>query len=1319
MDEFTGENADINEVKLRRAENNKSVPVDLNFEFTPNNPYTLTVPTENIGESSVLEGNKEKSGFFSTAAAESAEFNVTYEGIHAGYNKFLQPSPLEDIPSPDWNPKSDASKFVNIQPQYLNYAFEATGPKDLDYRLERIRAEQAHDETLANGSFAAKVLGGLAGIVTDPVSYIPIIGEAKYAKFAPTIFKRAARSLPGVASYSVLQSAADQANKINGNLTDLFTNAAVNTVFGTAIFGGLGAVGLGIEKMNLWNLRKYAKEYMDGVDFKLKIDEEGKLTGFQAYDTTGGLSAQKVNFAQEMADSEFSKSGIFKIPYIGKGVYHFLSMPILGTPLPKLLNSKSKVVSAFADRVLDHNIITKGLQEGKTSPIKFESLMKQQFAALRVVSAQIDSLRLERNGFEIKNRAAQGLLNIGLTAKNKTAELLGKDLENSEFVSKEKFYSEIENVLLHEISSEHAPVNEAAALLRPIIDDTYKNWRTAYNLPEDWFPPRTAAAYLMRVYDTPFLNAKEVGEGGWIPVISNYLKESDELINSKMQPITDIDSRINFHKTKHEELIRGINKTDSQVKKSVDELSALKMKKKKLEENLQNELRSNEDLNLHVEDIHALSANEAKELNQLTKRRDIAAKEIEEQKNFIKDMKEKISKRKASAMKGKTIKTAKKNLKQSETGELFLEPELEKLKILEKEHDDELEIIQEKIHNNEVNPRLYYKEKGSERYTLKNPSERLKFRKQYESHYHREVHAKAYYDTIMNQTPEDTINQVMGRISGNVSENHLKNRTLLVPDKLLYDNNFMSKDLMAKISNYVTHLSRRTHLKTVFNDVTIDGGIEPILGHLATEFEENKLPLNEKKIQLQQNFEKASSEKEKKDITKKIKNADKEITKVKKEFERNKKSLNHIYEKMMGIKKIDKSARMAQSVIMSLTAIANLPFVPFTMINDLSANGLQHGIWPFVKDAVYPIAQSLGGILKTKDSESLRKTAPSVSLAFQDVLNGYADKNWSMFTSPYLNLGKWVNGIEKIAHFSSNFTLTNYFDNGLQRIAGSICQSEFMRILHAFEAGTMTKKEGLYLRKYGIDYQKWGRRMLDAFKENGGGKTKIGGYQSLFWHWQDLEVANEFSRAVFRGIQSTTIQRGLADSPFWADNLIGSLIHGFNGWSYASINRYVIPSMQQPDAQKLMGVLFMLSTGYFVSPLRRIARGEDAFPTEQTSKQRFYETVQDSGYFSFFMNVLADANIASGGTILSDFKNDRYRDRTRVGLLGPGFGTANRLADIVSAAGSNEMNEADLKKMFRMLPVMNASWTWLMSKKLAESVGLPKTRSEAKALKQF
>ena len=101
---------------------------------------------------------------------------------------------------------------------------------------------------------------------------------------------------------------------------------------------------------------------------------------------------------------------------------------------------------------------------------------------------------------------------------------------------------------------------------------------------------------------------------------------------------------------------------------------------------------------------------------------------------------------------------------------------------------------------------------------------------------------------------------------------------------------------------------------------------------------------------------------------------------------------------------------------------------------------------------------------------------------------------------------------------------------------------------------------------------------------------------------------------------------------------MGSFLRGFNGWAFASVNRYVIPALQQADGEKLIGVLMMLGTGYLVDPMRRLARGEEMFPENLSAKQIAWATINNSGYFSWFANIIANANLLTGDNIIGNPK---------------------------------------------------------------------------------
>ena len=629
-----------------------------------------------------------------------------------------------------------------------------------------------------------------------------------------------------------------------------------------------------------------------------------------------------------------------------------------------------------------------------------------------------------------------------------------------------------------------------------------------------------------------------------------------------------------------------------------------------------------------------------------------------------------------------------------------------------------------------VNPALYdLPHRGLP--ILKDPSNRVKFRKTYESHEERIQAARAYYDTIMNQRPEQLTAQVMHRLTGGDRGNPTKERTLLIPDHILSQNKFLSTSIVPNVTNYKYFFSRRTFLKQIFADVNVDGGFEPMVEKLAEEHEgihgslsSELATITDKREKIAEKLsgaEEADKERlmaESKKLDKQQKKIEKQIIKSRKQLETAKEQLSITYDKMMGNRVFGKKAQKYANMIMSYTSAIRLGFVPFSQITDLMANTLQHGVWPFIRDGVVPALESLGGIIKTKDSEALRRAAPHVNLAIQDMLTGYADKNFGGQAQPYFNMGsRLANGLEGVSHLASNLAGTNYIENGLQHITGGIAQSTFMEYAHAFKNGTLKPRDAMKMLKYGIDLNKWADRFIAEFEKTGGNKTKLGGYNSNFWLWQDLEAANKFSDAVFRGISDTILHRGILDAPFFMDNPLGSILMAFKGWTFASLNRYVIPAMQQADGQKLLGISFMLAAGAIVSPARRIAAGKSPYPDNVTEKQKIWAAFQDSGFFSIFSDILSDMNIFTGGWMLGNLRNERYRDRTMAGLLGPSAGIANDMYSVLGSMWSREFNQNDLDKLVRLIPMTQITEFRALSNKFVEHMDIPKTRAQAHKMK--
>jgi hypothetical protein len=343
--------------------------------------------------------------------------------------------------------------------------------------------------------------------------------------------------------------------------------------------------------------------------------------------------------------------------------------------------------------------------------------------------------------------------------------------------------------------------------------------------------------------------------------------------------------------------------------------------------------------------------------------------------------------------------------------------------------------------------------------------------------------------------------------------------------------------------------------------------------------------------------------------------------------------------------------------------------------------------------------------------------APHINLGYQDMLNNYADRNWHSELQPNINMGKIVGGIEKYAHFSALTDLSPYIDNGVQHAHGSVIQSRFMELLHKQMEGKLSEKNSLYLRKYGIDPKIWAPRMTQAYRDAGGFKTKLGGYMSKAWQWQDLEAANIFNDSVFRGIQNTLVWKGMADSPFFADNILGMFYHTFTGWTYAATNRYLIPALQHPDGEMLLKMMWMMGAGSLVSPTRRISRGEDFYPEDMTPIQIAYEVFSDSGVFSSIANVMNTVNFMTDNKLLGNLKNDKYKNRIKTGIFGMSdvvSSTASRISDVIGMANSG-LNENGLKTAAHMSAITGAMYGHYASDKLIESFNFPRNKKAAKA----
>ena len=907
------------------------------------------------------------------------------------------------------------------------------------------------------------------------------------------------------------------------------------------------------------------------------------------------------------------------------------------------------------------------------------------------------------------------------------AKMISEKYFKDGYIKKDDFGREVQFALITEKNSEYAAVNNAAEFLRENMDPLYLSYLKLEGISDKILRRKTSRGFLSRVYWTARM---ETNEQEWIDQVADELSKDDTIINNLLQPITRAKENVNKFQEQHEILIRDKISTSEQIAISSERLEDLKRPHTASENNLQNELRSNEELDRHIDDIHGVSALEAEQINTILKPIKKLEKDLEEQKIILNNAKSERSANKQLSLKAKTKETSSKRAKLKDMGEKDVEIEERKLKDIQDKYDTELEELQEKMHNKQIPEELYNRIPNSNRYALKDPSNRLKLRKTYESDFHRRVDAKAYYDSILNQTAEDNINSIMKKRMGEEKENPLVNRTLMLRDVFLYENNWLHPDPSINVMNYRNVLGRKIAEKTILNRLTINGTYEELIERFTKEHQSSKnelsKPLNviDKKISaIKEKVELSEKDKEtlsqlEKNRTKLKDKYDKQVKRLGRSYRKNKKDLELTIGLMKNKSNYSKEAR-EYSRMANLYAVATkLGFLAFTMSTDLMATVFKFGFWPSIRDGLFPMMKTLGSMANTKEALAIRENAAHAHLAQNHINHAVSDKNWTGTSQTYEPVqGKLTTGLETLAHYSNNFSLANYVENHNQRFVAQVIQSKVMKAMMDFQKGELSKSDLKDLLKYGLDPKVYANRFVEGWKNAGSDGNGFGGYQSRYWEWADKEASNQMSQAILRGTKDTIIRRGLLDAPFAMNNpLINSLLL-FKGYTLASMTRYLGPLLQKPDARKIIGTMLMMTAGATQNPLRRLVAGQDPMEEED---HMFRNAIRDGGVFSSLGDPYEEMAYLLHGLFDDDHvSNERYRNRTEMGVLnGPIGGMVNDMSKIMGMVSSREFNKSDSRRAAANTPFL---YSWELRgavNKWIENSELPKTRQKAHKLKE-
>lgn len=1217
---------------------------------------------------------KETPGFWKSAAHEFKELEVVAHGIDYGIDKYNMAhpegasteeghqNPLQGITPPNWTPWLPDS-FIGYDQKYWSYLGQSDNPDDLQARQQHVTNLMKQEEYYSDGSFWGKIAGGVAGIATDIPLFmlIPMAGAVRYAEFAPQIINNVIRQAPGIAVGSIAYTAAIDATTTGKTMSDFAWDAAVNTIGGVFLTAGAAGFGHLVNGGELYSARHALKMNFQDINAVHIVDKEGRIAGQRAVPgVNSSANAMEVTRAQEFLDSRFARVGLFKIPFIGPGVEKLAGNSLFGSPIVRGKTSKWLTTNALTNRLADSSIEVVGDARGVARPPNYESMLFEFRKSGILMNQKIEGYR----------NIANGMGGEGLVAG---AKRLKQRMTEGQMFNKDQWGEKVMTHLFSGEDSEIPQVNELVRDLNKYYEDILTTYQKAHGLDVKALPVRTAVNYLTRRYDLDYMT---VNEGQWNDMCLNWFRHADNIIEEAQRPLNEATGRV---KDIERLILNGVD-----VDANREALRAAKRIKARENRELKQQLRDNEDLQIHLDERYTMSEQDEKALKVALKPWKDAQKSFKAKKSELSKAKEMLNREQGKFTTGEPIigeaskapkdyESIKAKISQHEKDISRLEKEVV---AAEEEQYKRHQALMNEVSEGKINSNMYIKNPETGHIKFKNPNERPKFRKTFYELHGEDAQgemmnqAKGYYNSITGTDADRLAGQMMDTIHGSVTGNPMKERSFLIPDQWLLDNNFLSKDLERNTMIYALTLGKKTSMQNALKGFGVSrDGVHGVADEYLKEFEKKKAAV-------------AQLPKEK---------ADRAIQKLAREYKSEVKFSQAIFKIAGGnyAKTTEnETVRHYTNALRSLAASTRLGNVPILQLPDLANHALRWGPWQFFRDGLLPAITTMNGMLKTKNALQYKEAASTAGLCLEHTLHSKVDQLWNYSTqSSETVAGKVSNGMNWVAGKASTLSGANSIENLNQAMAANISQSNLMTSMFKFQQGTLSKKEARALAKFGVDPNVWSKRFVDSFERADGIKRKTGGYLSDYSNWEDIEARNMFAQTIRKSVSETIIKRGMFDSPLWSNDPALGLIFTFTGWMYAALNRFTIPMLQRPFDTNLIGGTFVaVGLGSLVDPLRAWTRGEGF---SMDDDHWFAHAISNAAPYAPLYNTAMKVGALTSNEHINSLKNDRHRRLSVAGELG---GASMGLIEVYTKAammvGSGKFNQKDFKNLLNAIPGM-------------------------------
>ena len=310
-----------------------------------------------------------------------------------------------------------------------------------------------------------------------------------------------------------------------------------------------------------------------------------------------------------------------------------------------------------------------------------------------------------------------------------------------------------------------------------------------------------------------------------------------------------------------------------------------------------------------------------------------------------------------------------------------------------------------------------------------------------------------------------------------------------------------------------------------------------------------------------------------------------------------------------------------------------------------------------------------------------------------------AGQLWDAFDD-FGGYSKFDHAMQGATRKFGRLTLMDPWNATLKQLSGAMTVNRVLRASLDLANGRISARNRASLAKSGIGPE-MAQEIAAQYQKHGGMHGRLFLANAGEWDKTDMaQRAAQALRAAVRREADVTIVTPGQERPLWTSGTVGSVLAQFRTFQLVTIQRTLIPAMQEANAAVIVGIAGMIGLGMMSERLKQIIHGKEAKHGPMTVGDWLYAGIANGGILGWIgdvdqtMHKVTRGNVSAARLLFGKDKPiSRFASQNVAGsLLGPTFGAGQDVAQMIGGAASGDISQGDVRAMRRLLPYQNLFW---------------------------